>query len=263
MRNEKRYISETDFHNGKQFAKINQHIDTCLTLLEKLISYNTECRIKTLEKLQVENYIIDYRIDQFGYYENTLKSIYYSCYSLKHIYDISTFMNFRKIDNTIGDRLNNQRAYITFTAIVKLSSMFEYTRKVYEKNIEKEKGGSYFDKLRTKYPDKVDSLKLLNNFRNTIHSNGKWKPKNKTDKLTYKLREGEQEINPGDTFKYDHWKIYRIIKDCLELNMLMALDNEAERLRQTRLEINGQKLAVLKTDLTAEDWDKIFNESNQ
>lgn len=263
MANEKKYISKTEFHNGKQFAKFNKHIDTCLTLLERLISYNSECRIKTTEKLQVEKYIIDYRIDQFGYYENTLKSIYYSCYSLKHVYDISTFMNFKKIDNTIGETLENQRRYITFTAIVKLSSMFEYTRKVYEKNIKVKKGESYFDKLRTKYSEKVDSLELLNNFRNTIHNNGKWNPKNSTNNLTYKLREGEQVIKPGDTFIYDHWKIYRIIKDCLELNMLMALDNEAERLRHTRLEINGEKLAVLKTDLTDEDLDKIFNKNAQ
>lgn len=256
MTNKKTFISKTDFHNGHQFAKINKHIDTCLTLVERLIKLNAKCRAEVADNLKIENYIIDYRADQFGYYDNTLKSIYYSCHSLKYVYDTSTFMNFREIDNTIGDTLDNQRAYITFTAIVKLSSMFEYTRKVYEKNIS---GSPYFDKLREKYSDKVDSLELLNNFRNTIHSNGKWKPKNNTDNLTYNLREGEQVIKPGETFKYDHWKIYRIIKDCLELNMLMALDNEAERLRQTRLEINGQKLAVLKTDMTTEDWDKIFN----
>lgn len=41
----------------------------------------------------------------------------------------------------------------------------------------------------------------------------------------------------------------------------MALDNEAIGLRQTRLEINGQKLAVLKTELTPDDWNKIFKEN--
>ena len=258
MTQNKTYISSSDFHTGKQFTKINKHIDICLTLIGRLFKFNEKCRNEVIENLQIKNYIIDYRADQFNYYDNTLKSIYYSCFSLKYVYDISTFMNFKKIDNTIGFTLDNQRAYITFTAIVKLSSMFEYTRKIYEKNIS---GKHYFDKLREKYFDKIDSLELLNNFRNTIHSNGKWEPKSNVDNLIYSLREGEQVIKPGDTFKYDHWKIYRIIKDCLELNKLMALDNEAERLRQTRIEINGQKLSVLKTDMTNEDWNKIFNKN--
>jgi len=249
------YISKSDFHEGKQFAKINQHIDTCLKLIENLILLNNQCRIEVVEKLKVDNHIIDYRIDQFGYYDNTLKSIYYSCYSLKSIYEVSTYMNFKKIDNTIGNTLNNQRSYITFNAIVKLSSIFEYTRKVYEKNITK---GPYFEKLKNRYSNKVDSLDLLNSFRNTIHSNGKWKPKNKKDNLEYDLREGLQVIKPGETFTYDHWKLYRIVKDCLVLSKLMALDNEALRLRETRLEVNGQKLSVLKTDLTPDDWDNIF-----
>jgi hypothetical protein len=38
----------------------------------------------------------------------------------------------------------------------------------------------------------------------------------------------------------------------------MALDNKAIKIRETRLEINGQKLSVLKTDLTPDDWDKII-----
>jgi len=257
LKENKTYISKSDFHEGRQYAKINQHIDTCLKLIENLILLNTQYRIEVENKLQVDNYIIDYRVDQFGYYHNTLKSIYYSCYSLKNIYEVSTYMNFRKIDNTIGDTLNNQRSYTTFNAIVKLSSIFEYTRKVYEKNITK---GPYFKKLKEKYSDKVDSLDLLNSFRNTIHSNGKWSPRNEKDKLEYHLREGKQIIKPGDTFKYDHWKLYMMIKDCLELSKSMALENEAIRLRDTRLVVNGQKVAVLKTDLTQDDWDNIFKE---
>ena len=260
MKSLNKYISKADFYSDKKIAKINQHIDTCLILLEKLIRFNNECRIETAEKLKVESYIVDYRVDQFGYYENTLKSIYYSCYSLKSIYDISAYMNKKNIENAFDITLDNQRAYITFTAIVYLSSMFEYNRKIYEKNIS---GTQYFNKLRNKYSDKVDSLELLNYFRNTIHSNGKWRPKNNVDNLTYNLREGKQVIKPGDLFEYDHWKIYRIIKDCLELNKLMALDNEVERLRQTRLKINGQKIVVLKTDLTAEDLENISKNANK
>lgn len=256
MPQNKTYISSSDFHKGKQFAKINKHVDICLTLIERLIKFNDQYRADVANNLKIENYIIDYRVDQFGYYDNTLKSVYYSCLSLKNVYDISTFTNFRGIENTIGDTFENQRSYITFTAIVKLSSIFEYTRKSYEKKI---KGTPYFDKLKVKYNEKVNSLELLNNFRNTIHSNGKWNPKNGVDILKYKLREGEQIVKPGETFVYDYWQIFRLVKDCIELNKLMALDNDTEKLRQTRLQINGKKLAVLKTDLTTEEWDKIFN----
>lgn len=252
------YISKIDFHNGEQFVKINEHIDTCLTLLEKLIKFNLDCKFEVNNIFNIENIIIDYRIEQFDFYNENLKSIYYSCYSLKHIYDTSTFMNLKGIENTIGETIENQRAYITITAIVKMSSIFEYTRKVYEKNIT---GSFYFEKLKIKYSDKVDSLQLLHNFRNTIHSNGKWYPKKKSDYLIYNLREGEQIIKTGDTFKYDYWKIYRIIKDCLELNKLMALDNEEERLRKTRLNIDGQTISVLKTDITIEGWNRTIKDS--
>ena len=258
MTQNKTYISSFDFHNQKQFAKINKHIDICLTLIEKLIKFNTECRDEVTEKLQIENYIIDYRIDQFGYYDNTLKSIYYSCHSLKFIYDTSTFMNFKGIENTIGDTLENQRTYITFNAIVKLSSMFEYTAKIYNEKIPK---GKYIIKLKEKYSEKADSLILLKKFRNTIHSNGKWHPESTLDLkegLKYKLRTGEIIIKEGEPFLYDHWKIYRIIKDCIELNKLMALDNVAKILRQTKLNVNGQKLAVLKTSMTTDDLNRIF-----
>ncbi len=258
MSNRIKYITKKGFLNGKEFAKINRHIDTCLSLLERLISFNHDCRKQVADELIIDEYIIDYRSDQFLYYENALKSIYYSCYSLKYVYDISTFMNFKAIENTIDDILEIQRRDITFTSIVKLSSIFEYTRKVYEKKII---GKNYFEKLKSKYSDKVHSLELLSNFRNTIHSNGKWDTENKKGDLRYMLRVGEQIIKSGVTFKYDHWKLYRIVKDCLELSKLMALDNEAEKTRATRLEINGQKLTVVKTEMTSNDWDNIFNKT--
>ncbi|NVO04213.1 MAG: hypothetical protein HXX09_16085 [Bacteroidetes bacterium] len=260
MTDASKYVSKSDFHHGKQFVKINKHIDTCLTLLERLILYNNECRNIVAEKLNIPDHIKDYRLDQFGYYENTLRSVYYSCFSLKYIYDISTFMNFKRIENTIGETLDNQIRYITFTSIVKMSSIFEFTRKVYEKNITRK---NYFDNLIKKYSDKGVSLKLLSDFRNTIHSNGIWNPDNKKDTLQYYLREGIQIIMPGEHFKYDNWQIYRIFKDCLELNKIMALDNEALRVRETRLEINGQKLYALKTDITEREMDNIFNKNNK
>ena len=166
-------------------------------------------------------------------------------------------MNLKNIENTIGDTLENQKAYVTFTGIVKLSSIFEYTRKIYEENIA---SGSYFSNMKNKYSEKAESLELLNSFRNTIHTNGDWHPKNKKDNLVYKLRSGEKIIKPGQPFEYDHWKLYRIVKDCIELNKLMALDNQPKKIRQTKLEINGQRLSVMKTDLSLEDWDKILPE---
>ena len=260
MEIDKKYISKDNFHKSSHFLKINKHIDTCLQLIERLIYQNKQCRTEVENALQIENHIIDYRVDQFGYYDNTLKSVYYSCYSLKSIYEISTYMNHREIDNTIGDTLNNQRSYITFNAIVKLSSIFEYTAKVYEQTII---GGPYFKKLKEKYSDKVDSLTLLRAFRNTIHSNGKWKPDNKKDNLVYSLREGKQTIKYGETFTYDHWLLYKLIKDCLELSKLMALDNKALPIRPMRISINGKQLGIMKTGLSLDDWDRIIEKSNK
>jgi len=257
MGNEKKYISKTDFHNGRQFAKINKHIDTCLFLLEKLISYNTQCRLEVTERFKIENYIIDYRTEQFGYYDNTLKSIYYSCYSLKHVFDISTYMNLNGIENTIGETLENQRKYITFNAIVKLCSIFEYTRGVFEKEIPTKK---YLDNMKKKYGAKADSLLLLRDFRNTVHSNGKWDIEKKNGDLRYFLREGEQVLKSGDVFKYDYWKLYIMIKDCLELSKLMALDNEATKVRQTKIKVNGQNVVSVKTEMTLKDWDNLFDQ---
>src|SRR5436853_281325 len=164
MTTERKYISKTDFYKEPEFIKINKHIDTCLILLERLIYYNNDCRKTVATQLDIDSHIIDYRCDQFRYYENILKGIYYSCYSLKFVYDTSTFMNFKGIENRIGETIENQRRYITFSAIVNLSGIFEYTRKVYEKNI----SSPYFENLKKEYSDKADSLELLRNFRNTI-----------------------------------------------------------------------------------------------
>lgn len=246
MNNKIKYISKNSFHSGKQFSKINRHIETCLRLLERLIAFNNKCKTETSKKLKIEDYVIDYRTEQFTHYEKLLHNIYYSCFSLKHIYDISTFMNFRKIDNDIMGTLNNQEKHIAFTAIIKLSSIFEYTRKIYD---EKTPTDKYFEHLKTKYSDKAESLELLKNFRNTIHSNGIWHPYSKTKKnLVYNLRQGQQIIKTGESIKYDYWKIYRIIKDCLELNMLMALDIDAARIRNTRFVINGERIAIVKVE---------------
>lgn len=108
MSENKKYISKSEFHASKTFLKVNRHIDTCLSLLEKLISYNKACRTETEQELQIEDYIVDYRTLQFGYYENTLRSIYYSCYTLKNIYEVSSAMNHKKIENTIFNTLDEK-----------------------------------------------------------------------------------------------------------------------------------------------------------
>lgn len=260
-----KFISRKDFHDGEHFKKLNKHIDICLELIRHLLAYNAKCKSEVASKLQIDSYIIDYRADQFGYYENVLKGIYFSCHSLKYSYDISTSMNHSSIENGIIETLDNQRKYITFNAIVRLSSIFEYTRGVYERNVKpnkKGKGKSYFELLKERYSDKVDSMELLNDFRNTIHSNGKWNPRKGKGDLVYQLREGQQVIKTGEMFTYDHWKLYSIVKDCLELNKLMALDNETERLRVAKFEIKGKKIGILQTKMTLKDWDDLAKRSN-
>ena len=252
MENSKKYVRKEDFHKSAIFLKINRDINTCLKLIEKLISVNKTIWKEVTEELKIPNHIIDYRIEQFGYYENTLKGIFYSCYSLKYFFEISTRMNFGSIHNTLGQTLDNQRRYITFNAIVKLSSIFEFARREYERTVE---GKNYYDKMAKKYSDLARSTELLNNFRNTIHSNGIWGRKSP---LEYDLREGRQVIQSGEPIKYDHWKLYRMVKESLELHKILALENKALNLRKLKLSVNGQQLAMLETDLNPKDLDKIF-----
>ncbi|NBG67358.1 hypothetical protein [Acidiluteibacter ferrifornacis] len=240
------YIRKEDFHESRKFIKINRDIDVCLVLIEKLLSFNRVIWKDVTNALKIPSHIIDYRVEQFGYFENTLQSIFYNCYSLKNFYDVSTYMNYKGINNTLGHTFNNQRRYITFNAIVKMSSIFEFTRKEYERTI---KGKNYFEKMALKHSDLARSVELLNHFRNTIHSNGIWDKEGKKKPLEYNLREGKQIIKSGEPFKYDHWQLYRIIKDSIELHKVLALNNEAMRLRKSRLSVNGQQLSILKTDL--------------
>lgn len=222
--------------------------------------FNTQCKSEVKEIHKVEEFIVDYRINQFDYYNNNLKSIYYSCYSLKNVIEVNNFMQLKGIKEDAFETIERQRRYITFTAIVKMSSIFEYTRKVYEKEIPKK---DYLKNLSKKYKEKSDSLMLLIEFRNAIHNNGKWVSQKGDENLTYWLREGEQELKSGDVFVYDHWKLYRIFKDCIELNKLMALDNEPLKIRQTSIKVNGQRLSVMKTNLTPGFLDSLtFNEED-
>lgn len=249
------YISKTYFQNSSYYTKINKHIDTCLCLLERLISYNSKCKDEVAQKLNVENYIVDYRIDQFNLYENILRSIYYSCYSLKNIFDISTFMRYRGLENTFGDTLNNQVSYITFNAIVRLSSIFEHSRKEYDESIP---SGNYFRNMKSVYGEKVYYLELLGEFRNTIHRNAKWFPKKKGNTLKYNLRSGEQVLKQGDLFVYDHWFLYIMIKNCIELNKSMALENNAKKIRGSNLKLSGKEIAFFQTNLNSEIITEMF-----
>lgn len=255
MERTKNYIRRDDFHNGKLFTKVNKDIDTCLALISRLISQNDECLKMVVDKLKVPDYIIDYRIAQFDFYRNALISVYYSCYSLKHVYDISTYMNFKGIDNTIMETLDNQRRFNTFNAIIRLQGMFEFSRREFEETLDKK---NYFQNMKEKYPEYSKSLELLNNFRNTVHNNGKW---NKDNDLVYELRAGTQTIKKGRAFVYDHWKLYRIVKDCLDLHKLLALDNVEVKVRETHWQINGERIATVKTEMTLEDWDILAEQS--
>lgn len=258
MENSLKYIRKEDFLKSDAFLKINRDIDICLILIERLLSLNRVIWKEVSDSLKIPHHIIDYRLEQFGYFENTLQSIFYNCYSLKTFYEVSTYMNFKGIKNTLGHTFNNQRSYITFNAIIRLSSVFEFTRKEYERTV---KGKNYFDDMTSKYSDLARSVELLNHFRNTIHSNGIWDIERKRQPLEYNLREGKQIIKSGETFKYDHWQLYRIIKDSIELHKTLALNNKALTLRKSRLSFNNQQLAVLETGLSLKDWDRILEEN--
>ena len=233
-----KYVRKTDFHNSSYFKKINNHIDACLLLIERLIKLNKDSLKIVAETLKVPDYIIDFRIEQFRYYHEALAGIYYGCYSLKNVYETSTIMNFKGIDTTIGIALITQERYISFMGIVNMSSIFEFTRNNYEKNI---KGKPYYEKMKGKYRGLGESQELLNNFRNTIHSNGIWE---REKPLTYSIRAGRIEIKNGEVIVYDYWKLYRIVKDCIELSKLMALDNKANLIRDTRLSQGKEKIVV-------------------
>ncbi len=229
-----KYISKQDFHKGKYYLKLDRHINTCLSLLFRLLEFNSECENEVKAKLDIEEHLIDFRLEQFGYYHQTLLSMIYDCYSLINVYDVNSYMRASGIEVTLGHLFENQRSYITFNGIVKMSSIFEYCRKEYEQTIS---GKGYYTKMKEKYSQLANSLELLNNFRNTIHSNGKWNfpfEKTKPDKLIYHLREGKQEIKSGEPFAYDHWQLYRLIKDGIELHKQLALSNEAVRIRKVR-----------------------------
>lgn len=248
------YISRVDF-NERHFKKINRKIEVCLKLIERLVKFNKECEEEVIAKLNVENYIIDYRVEQFQYYHQTLAGIYYGCYSPKHVYDISTMMNFNKVKTTIGIALATQQSHITFAGIVQMSSMLEYTRKDFEKNIKGSKGSNYLELLKEKYPKLGSSLELLNHFRNTIHLNGKW---SKDKPLEYHLRNEKVSIKKGEQLQYDYWTLYKIVRDCIELSKILALDNEPNFIRETRLRNGGDKAVVLNTKI---DIKKLFEDS--
>ncbi len=77
--------------------------------------------------------------------------------------------------------------------------------------------------------------------------------------LEYSLRTGNITIKKGEHFLVDHWKLYRIVRDSIELNKLMALDNPPNKLRDTRLKAGDQKLVVLQTNI---DFRKLFDTLN-
>lgn len=249
MEQEKKYIKKADFFSNKKIVKINQHIDTCLKLIEKLIFYNEKCKNEVAEKLNVEDYIIDFRVEQFDYFHITLTSIYYECFSLKHAYDISALMNVKKLtDRSILEMLDQQRRHVTFNIIVRMFSVFEFCRNDYEKKIitmaQDTKG--YVEKIRKLYKSEGgESYHLLRSFRNTIHNNAIW---TESAPLEYELREGKQLIKKGEFFKYDHWKLYRIFMDCIDLHIALALLNDPKEVRETRWKTKDGKIMALKVD---------------
>ena len=247
MEKKKKYVRKVDFHKSKEFLKIDSHINTCLRLIERLVKCNEECLKEVQEQLQVNSYIIDYRIDQFKHFKEILSTVFYNCFSLKYVYEISTTMRLFQLDTTIGLALNSQTRSITFNCIIQMVGIFEFTRKRFEQQIN---GSQYFNALKVKYPNLGDSLELLSNFRNTIHSNGIWDKKNS---LVYKLQKGPITIKEGEPIIVEMWFLYRLISDCIKLSKLMALDNSPAFYRETHLRNGGEKVVVLQLDKNAVD----------
>ena len=73
-----------------------------MRLIERLVKYNEECLKEVQEQLQVNSYIIDYRIDQFKHFKETLSTVFYNCFSLKYVYEISATMRLFQLDTKIG-----------------------------------------------------------------------------------------------------------------------------------------------------------------
>ncbi|MDE3182380.1 MAG: hypothetical protein KGM16_03080 [Bacteroidota bacterium] len=247
MKKQTTYIRKVDFHASKDFLKIDRHINTSLRLIERLAKLNDECLKEVQEQLQVENYIIDYRIEQFKHIKETLSGICYSCYSLKYVYEISASMRLFRLDSTIGAALNNQMRNITFNSIIQMVATFEFTRKKFEHEIKAQK---YLDAVKKKYPKVGESLQLLTNFRNTIHANGIWLKK---ESLEYKLRNGPITIKEGNPIIVEIWLLYRLLWDCIQLCKLMALDNKAAFYRETHLTNGTEKVVVLQLPPNAID----------
>jgi hypothetical protein len=215
------------------------------------MNFNEECKKEVEEKLKIEKHLIDFRSEQFGFYHQAMLSMIYDCISLKNVYDTNSFIRgYLGIENTLGNLLNNQQAHVTFNGVIQMSSIFEYCRKEYEQTIS---GRGYYKRMKEKYSHLAESVELLNDFRNTIHSNGKWNypsNKNRPDKLIYNLREGKQEIKNGEPLKYDNWFLYRLIKKGMELHKKLALSNEAMKIRKVR---GSKNLVAIKLDFDIND----------
>lgn len=255
MKRNVKYIKEEEFYKSKGWIKINKDIDTSLHLIQKLVDYNRQCLKEVNTALQVDNYIIDFRVDQFTHFHETLSALYYSCYSLKYVFSISSIMNIKKLDTTINKTLNSQIIYITLNGIVKMDGIFEFTRKKFEQEIKRK---NYYSKIITKYPKLGNSLQMLRDIRNSIHSNGHWENPNP---LEYKLQSGKVIIKKGEEILVEIWFLYRLIHDCIELGKLMALDNKPVFFRETRLVTGGEKVVVLQLD--KESFDQILNSQNE
>lgn len=230
-------ISEQDFENHKNFKKLTKQVDTCLVLIERLSQKAKDISI-SLEKQLPEPPVnaVDPRINQFAYIINTLASIHFNCTALSQSFPIITKMNQRGINGSIGGILENQRSYITFNAIVKFVSILEYTRKSFI--ITKPSGSSkFYENIEKEYGTEAVSYNLLRNFRNCIHSNAFW---HGNQPLVYHIRdEGKVTINPGDSFKYNHWLLYRLFLDSIRLHEKFALNSEAPKVWKTNLSLGN------------------------
>jgi len=255
---ERKYITKKDFYASEGYLKIRDEINLSIRLIKRLIDFNEKCKEEIAKFHGIPSYAIDNKLNQFDYYTKVLKCICYGCYSLYNVYETSTYMSHEVIHSTIYETYDDQKKHLTFSSIVMITGMLEFNRNEFESVIDRK---NYFENLASKYHTLVDQYKLLLEFRNTVHSNTIWKPKNNKKELVYRLRTGEITIKRGESFQFDYLTLYKIIKDSIELHLLIAKDSEMAQIIKTPYVSNGQPIVAIKTGLSSEDWDRILNEA--
>ena len=78
--------------------KLHRQIKVIQYLINKLIKLNLENHSKVINKLKVPFEYEDYRVEQFGYIDNTLKSLFFSACSISNYQKVAIEMKDHQIE---------------------------------------------------------------------------------------------------------------------------------------------------------------------